>query len=31
VWLDLHTNVKRNHRCRTMDELMVQVVTFVRA
>ena len=22
VWLDLHANVTRNHRCRTMEELM---------
>lgn len=22
VWLDLHANVTRNHRCRSMDELM---------
>ena len=26
VWLDLDANVTRNHRCRTMEELMVQVV-----
>ena len=25
VWEDLHANVTRNHRCRTMDELMAQV------
>jgi len=31
VWLDLHANVTRNHRCRTMEELMVQVVAFLRA
>jgi hypothetical protein len=30
-WLDLHANVTRNHRCRTMEELMVQVVAFLRA
>ncbi len=31
VWLDLHANVTRNNRCRTMEELMVQVVAFLRA
>ena len=31
VWLDLHANVTRNHRCRTMEELMVKVVAFLRA
>ena len=31
VWLDLHSNITRNHRCRTMEELMVQVVAFLRA
>ncbi len=31
VWLDLHANVTRNHRCRSMEELMVQVVAFLRA
>jgi transposase len=31
VWLDLHANVTRNHRCRTIEELMVQVVAFLRA
>ncbi len=25
VWLDLHAEVTRNHRCRTIDELMVEV------
>lgn len=25
LWLDLHANVTRNHRCRTMEELMVEV------
>lgn len=25
VWEDLHANVTRNHRCRTMEELMAQV------
>ena len=31
VWLDLHANVTRNHRCRSIEELMVQVVAFMRA
>jgi DDE superfamily endonuclease len=31
VWLDLHANVTRNHRCKTIEELMVQVVAFMRA
>jgi transposase len=31
VWLDLHANVTRNHRCRTIEELMVQVAAFLRA
>jgi transposase len=31
VWLDLHANVTRNHRCLTIEELMVQVVAFMRA
>lgn len=25
VWKDLHDNVTRNHRCRTMDQLMAEV------
>ncbi|AGC47887.1 IS630 family transposase [Myxococcus stipitatus DSM 14675] len=25
VWLDLHANVTRNHRCRTMDRLIARV------
>ena len=25
VWLDLHAEVTRNHRCRTIDELMAEV------
>jgi len=24
-WEDLHANVTRNHRCETMDQLMVEV------
>ena len=31
VWLDLHANVTRNHRCMTIEELMVQVVAFMMA
>jgi hypothetical protein len=31
VWLDLHANVTRNHRCKTIEELTVQVVAFIRA
>jgi transposase len=31
VWLDLHANVTRNHRCRSMEELMTHVVSFLRA
>jgi transposase len=29
VWLDLHANVTRNHRCGDMDELMREVVRFL--
>ena len=31
VWLDLHANVTRNHRCPTMDELLRHVVAFLHA
>lgn len=31
VWLDLHANVTRNHRCRTMEELMTHVRAFLDA
>ena len=31
VWQDLHANVTRNHRCQTMEELMVQVKVYLRA
>lgn len=31
VWQDLHANVTRNHRCRTMHELLVNVHSFLRA
>jgi transposase len=31
VWLDLHANVTRNHRCKSMEELMAHVVAFLRA
>jgi len=29
VWLDLHANVTRNHRCKSMDELMQRIVAFL--
>lgn len=29
-WKDLHDNVTRNHKCRTMDELMREVVAYIR-
>jgi transposase len=29
VWLDLHANVTRNHRCRDMEQLMQQVVGYL--
>jgi transposase len=29
VWLDLHANVTRNHRCRTMRELGREVICFL--
>jgi transposase len=31
VWLDLHANVTRNHRCGDMDELMREVVRYLMA
>jgi transposase len=31
VWQDLHANVTRNHRCRTMEELMEQVKLYLDA
>lgn len=31
VWLDLHANVTRNHRCPTIEDLMIQVAAFLRA
>jgi transposase len=31
VWLDLHANVTRNHRCKSMEELMTHVFAFIRA
>jgi transposase len=31
VWLDLHANVTRNHRCKTMADLMEHVAAFLRA
>lgn len=30
VWLDLHAEVTRNHRCETMQELMTQVAHYLR-
>jgi transposase len=30
VWLDLHANVTRNHRCRSMPELMCNVYNYLR-
>ena len=29
LWRDLHANVTRNHKCRTMDELMRQVTRYL--
>jgi transposase len=29
-WRDLHDNVTRNHKCRSMDELMREVVDYIR-
>ena len=31
VWQDLHANVTRNHRCRTMEQLMEQVRIYLKA
>jgi len=31
VWLDLHANVTRNHRCQTLRALLDNVVTYLRA
>jgi transposase len=31
IWEDLHANVTRNHRCRTMEELMAQVKIYLKA
>jgi transposase len=31
VWLDLHANVTRNHRCATLEELLLNVRAFLRA
>jgi transposase len=30
VWLDLHANVTRNHRCQNMEELMQQAFAWIR-
>jgi transposase len=29
VWKDLHDNVTRNHRCKTLDELMTEVFAYL--
>jgi transposase len=31
VWLDLHANVTRNHRCSDMDELMREVTAYLKS
>jgi transposase len=31
VWLDLHANVTRNHSCKSIEELMLHVIAFMRA
>lgn len=31
VWLDLHANVTRNHRCKSIEDLMAHVFAFLRA
>jgi len=31
VWLDLHANVTRNHRCKSIEDLITHVFTFLRA
>lgn len=31
VWLDLHANVTRNHRCRTIKELLAAIERYLRA
>jgi len=30
VWLDLHAEVTRNHRCAKIDELMIEVHDYLR-
>jgi transposase len=30
TWKDLHDNVTRNHKCRTMEELMKEVIDYIR-
>ncbi len=30
AWRDLHDNVTRNHKCRTIEELMCEVVNYIR-
>nr|WP_245772244.1 hypothetical protein [Myxococcus fulvus] len=29
MWLDLHANVTRNHRCRTLTRLMARVHAYL--
>jgi hypothetical protein len=31
LWLDVHANVTRHHRCKTIEELMLHVANFLRA
>ena len=31
VWLDVHANVTRNHRCKSIEDLMAHVFAFLRA
>jgi transposase len=31
LWLDLHANVTRNHRCRSLSELMAAIFRYLRA
>jgi len=30
TWKDLHDNVTRNHKCRTIEELMQEVIDYIR-
>lgn len=29
LWLDVHANVTRNHRCKTIDELVANLITYL--